>query len=61
MKKKLMGILVCPVCKGQLKLTIDKEKAEEIIDGSLYCARCDGTYPIIDGIPHMLPPEERGK
>jgi len=54
-KKKLMDILVCPVCKGQLKLTIQEEKGEEIIIGSLYCAKCVATYPIKDSIPRLLP------
>jgi uncharacterized protein YbaR (Trm112 family) len=59
MKKKLMDILVCPVCKGQLKLTIEKEKDNEIISGSLFCAECNVAYPIIDSIPHLLPPEPK--
>jgi uncharacterized protein len=56
MKKDLMDILCCPVCKGDLTLTIKKEEDGEIIDGSLYCARCNETYPIEDGIPNLLPP-----
>ncbi|HEY3272979.1 MAG TPA: methytransferase partner Trm112 [Methanocella sp.] len=56
MKKDLMDILCCPVCKGDLTLTIKKEEAGEIIDGSLYCAKCNETYPIEDGIPNLLPP-----
>jgi uncharacterized protein YbaR (Trm112 family) len=56
MKKELMDILCCPVCKGDLKLTVTKEENGEIIDGSLYCAKCNETYPIEDGIPNLLPP-----
>jgi uncharacterized protein len=56
MKKDLMDILCCPVCKGDLKLTVKKEEGGEIIDGSLYCAKCNETYPIEDGIPNLLPP-----
>ena len=56
MKKSLMDILCCPVCKGDLKLTVKKEEGGEIIDGSLYCAKCNETYPIEDGIPNLLPP-----
>jgi uncharacterized protein YbaR (Trm112 family) len=44
------------VCKGDLKLTIKKEEGDEIVDGSLYCAKCNETYPIEDGIPNLLPP-----
>jgi uncharacterized protein YbaR (Trm112 family) len=57
MKRELMDILACPVCKGKLELEVDKEDKAEIITGSLYCRRCDLHYPISDGIPNLLPPE----
>ena len=59
MRKDLMEILVCPVCKGQLTLTVTKEDGDEIIEGSLFCAKCNETYPINDTIPNLLPPELR--
>jgi uncharacterized protein YbaR (Trm112 family) len=59
MKKKLNDILACPVCKGKLQLKIDEEKGEEIITGSLFCGKCSVTYPIKEGIPHLLPPEKK--
>ncbi len=57
----LMSILVCPVCKGDLKL-IDlrgkkRLKKESDWDGKLVCKSCKLTYPIKDGIPILLPPE----
>jgi uncharacterized protein YbaR (Trm112 family) len=55
MKKKLMEILVCPVCKGELKLTVAEEKDDEIITGSLYCDRCRVKYPIAGRIPNLMP------
>ncbi len=58
MKKELMRILACPVCKGDLQLKVDEEDGEEIITGSLYCSACDYSYPIVDTIPNLLPPEE---
>jgi uncharacterized protein YbaR (Trm112 family) len=59
MKKMLMSILVCPVCKGELKLTIREESEEEVVSGELHCAKCNEHYPIEDGIPNMLPPDLR--
>lgn len=59
MRRELMDILVCPICKGEMKLTIKEEKEDEIISGSLYCARCNDTYPIEDSIPNLLPKELR--
>ncbi len=57
MKKELMSILVCPVCKGKLELRTEKENDKEIVSGALYCSRCGVTYPITDTIPNLLPPE----
>lgn len=59
MRKDLMDILACPVCKGPLELTVDKEEGEEVIDGSLFCKQCNERYPIEDRIPNLLPPDLR--
>jgi len=59
MKRELMDILVCPVCKGELELAVTEEEGDEIIAGSLRCSRCQVDYPIIDRIPNLLPPEGR--
>ena len=59
MKKELMQILACPVCKGDLELKVDKEEGEEIVTGSLYCSTCNYSYPIVDTIPNLLPPEQQ--
>ncbi len=54
-----MDILVCPVCKGELELSVDKESEQEIVTGSLNCRKCNVRYPIVDTIPNLLPPEQR--
>ena len=59
MKKELTDILVCPVCKGELQLSVEEENETEIVTGSLYCAKCDVFYPIEDMIPNLLPPDQR--
>ena len=59
MKKELMDILACPVCKGELELTVEEENEHEIVAGSLYCHHCNERYPIEDTIPNLLPPEQR--
>lgn len=59
LKKNLMDILACPVCKGDLVLNIEKEDANEVISGTLYCSACNEYYPIEEGIPNMLPPDLR--
>jgi len=57
MKKELMKILACPVCKGDLELKVDEERGEEVVTGSLYCSNCHYSYPVVDTIPNLLPPE----
>jgi len=59
MKRELMEILACPLCKGDLELDIEEEDDKEVITGSLSCARCDQRYHIVDAIPDLLPPELR--
>lgn len=59
MRKELMEILACPICKDELQLTVEEEKDEEIIRGSLYCPTCNHTYPIQDCIPNLLPPDKK--
>jgi uncharacterized protein YbaR (Trm112 family) len=58
MKRELMEILACPVCKGDLELEVTSE-GDEIEAGYLRCLVCGIDYPIEDGIPNMLPPELR--
>ncbi|HEX3035572.1 MAG TPA: Trm112 family protein [Thermodesulfobacteriota bacterium] len=43
---KLLEILACPKCKGDIRLSED--------ESGLICDRCKLLYPIKDGIPIML-------
>ncbi len=51
MDKKLLDILVCPICKGEL---VYNKSASELI-----CKLDRLAYPIRDGIPVMLEDEAR--
>jgi len=44
--QKLLEILACPKCKGDLELTEEKD--------GLICHSCKLLYPIKDDIPIML-------
>ena len=57
MRRKLLDILCCPVCKGELSLKVSEENEVEIMEGSLWCETCKVEYPITEGIPNLLPPE----
>ncbi len=59
MKRDLLDILACPLCKGDLSLEVFEENEKEIVTGKLCCQSCKECYPIEDGIPNMLPPDLR--
>ena len=46
---ELLEILACPVCKADVAL--------DETNSVLRCVRCSCTFPILDGIPNMLPDE----
>jgi len=59
MKRRLLDILACPICKHHpLELDVFQE-VEEIDEGMLICSDCGRWYPIIESIPHMLPDDLR--
>jgi len=55
MRRELMNIICCPVCKGDLELKVEKEENDEIIEGKLICRKCNVSYEIKDSIPNLLP------
>ena len=59
MKRELMDILACPLCKEPLTLDATREEDGEVVEGSLRCDACDQSYPIEDSIPNLLPPERK--
>jgi len=42
--------LVCPVCYGRLRFEV----------ATVVCAGCGRTYPIVDGIPVLIPQRASG-
>lgn len=54
MKQSILKIVVCPMCQGELSLTIDAQAGEEIEAGSLSCGRCSKAYPVRNGIPRFV-------
>ncbi len=59
MRKDLVDILACPICKSPLELSVEEEVEQEVIRGHLTCKKCSEDYPIEDRIPNLLPPEMR--
>lgn len=56
MKRSLLQLIVCPLCGGVLNGESFKEGGGEIISGVLTCGACGTGYPVIGGIPRLLPP-----
>lgn len=58
-RSDLMDILVCPVDKRRLTLSVTAREGDEITTGTLTCVAGGEVYPIEDGIPNLLPAELR--
>ena len=59
MKRSLLDILACPMCKAALQLHTESAEGDSIISGTLRCTQCGETYKITDGIPDLLPKPPR--
>ena len=58
MKKTLVEILACPICKNDLLLHINQTDGDEVISGTINCSnnKCKLIFNISEGIPNLLPP-----
>lgn len=62
MKRKLLDILACPIDKYYPLLLYElSTESDKIVDGVLFCEKCNRYYPISDEIPIMLPDELRNE
>lgn len=60
MKARIVELLACPLCGAGVRLRaalMDAEKAGEIASGELVCEQCATAFPIVRGIPRMVPPD----
>lgn len=59
MKQRLLDIVACPVCAQGLacsRLDVEDPVTGELLEGELCCGH-GHSYPVINGIPRLLPPE----
>jgi len=49
--KKLLDILACPKCKGELQYQVDEKEKDR---GKLICKSCNLIYLVERDIPNML-------
>lgn len=60
MTKELLDKLCCPIDKHDLEINIISEgEDDEILEGLLTCSQCDRYFPVIYGIPILIPDEYR--
>lgn len=55
MRPKLLTLLVCPGCGESFHLEATVKEGEEVVEGTLACPGCEARYPIVGGIPRILP------
>ena len=58
MKETLKKYLVCPNCAASLEFSDTEREGAEIITGSMHCAACRKTWPIVRGVPRFAPMAE---
>ena len=59
MQRTLLRVLCCPECRGDVTLTAfgadGGSESAQVEEGVLRCAGCQRLFPVINGIPRMLP------
>ncbi|MFL6229014.1 MAG: methyltransferase domain-containing protein [Pyrinomonadaceae bacterium] len=63
MKERLLQLLACPSCEGDIRLTsvaqADVSRGwREIVEGELSCAACARAFPVRRGVPRFADVEE---
>ena len=53
MHKRILEVLSCPICKGNLHIIIEEGSNEFIKLGSLVCENSDSNISIVDDIPRL--------
>jgi len=54
MKERLLDLLACPTCGGDILLAYaSKYNDKEIIEGVLTCVKCTREYRIVRGVPRF--------
>lgn len=57
MRLKLLEVLACPACKGDLVCDAVRQDSDAVIEGRLTCQGCAAVYPIEESIPRFVPRE----
>lgn len=55
MKRTLLRYLACPRCGCEFSLEASEQENDHVVSGTLLCGSCGESYPVIGGIPRILP------
>lgn len=58
MKRRLLELLACPSCRERVTLQGAPSEEDDVTSGSLRCDGCGSCYPLVKGIPRMIPAAE---
>lgn len=62
MRTKALECIACPICKGPLDVkAITAQEGDHVMSGTLHCHSCLNAYPIIYGVPRLLPDNVRSQ
>ena len=56
MKERALEYLACPLDSGDLALEAGRRDGDEILEARLECLVCGRGYPVLRGVPRLLPP-----
>lgn len=59
MREELLGLIVCPECRGDLAVAKARWEGGEIVEGRIACRICGKSYPIEEGIVYLVPENRR--
>jgi SAM-dependent methyltransferase len=57
MYESALGLLRCPVSGSALELSSTERDGDDVRSGELRCTSTGRSYPIVNGIPRFVPPE----
>jgi len=62
MRSSLTKKLCCPIDKHSLEINIlTQTEEDEILEALMFCPECQRQYPVIYGIPILIPDEYRDR
>ena len=55
MRRETLDVVACPHCRAGL---VAEPASQDVVEGALRCPTCGAVYPILDGIPRFIEPDQ---